>query len=82
MTFEHDNNFGSLFKNDKEGNEKWPDYKGKCTVNGEKMYMAAWIKEGKKGKFMSIEFSEPREKQEAKPEPAPPSPELDDEIPF
>lgn len=71
---EYDNNMtGVLFKNDKNGNDKAPDYKGFCEVNGEKLSMAAWIREKKdgSGKFMSIRFEEPREnnssRQDKKP---------------
>ena len=49
-------NSGILFKNDKEGNERRPDYTGKATVDGEEYRIAAWIKNGKKGKFLSLSF--------------------------
>jgi hypothetical protein len=32
-------------------------------VNGKKMRLAAWVKEGKSGKFFSGKMSEPREAQ-------------------
>ena len=48
-----------LFKNDKQGNEKAPDYTGKLEdENGKQWRIAAWIKEGQKGKFMSGKISE------------------------
>ena len=47
-------NSGALFKNDKEGNESRPDYKGKINVDGKDYWLSAWIKEGKSGKFMSL----------------------------
>ena len=43
------NNTFALFKNDKQGNEKRPDYTGTITVNGEEMRMSAWIRESKTG---------------------------------
>lgn len=55
-------NSGVLFKNDKKGNEKAPDYKGKVNVGGKDMEIAGWIREGKNGKFISIKISEPRAK--------------------
>ena len=59
---------GTLFKNDKQGNEKRPDYRGKINVNGQEFELSAWIKEGKKGKFMSLSVQEPRQ-QESAPSP-------------
>ena len=57
MEYDNTNTF-TLFKNDKNGNEKAPDYSGKINVNGKDMQIAAWIREGKKGKFMSGKISE------------------------
>ena len=49
------NNRGSLFRNDKRGNERAPDYTGKCTVDGVEMRIAAWVKESPgKPKFFSL----------------------------
>ena len=43
-----------LFKNDKGDNDKRPDYRGDgMDLDGNAIEVAAWIKEGKKGKFMS-----------------------------
>lgn len=48
-------NRGALFKNDKTGgNANWPDYRGKIDVGGTEYWLDAWIKDGKKGKFMSL----------------------------
>ena len=59
-----------LFKNDKEGNEKRPDYTGSIDVDGTEYWMSAWIKDGKKGKFMSgqIELKEEKKKPAKKTE--------------
>jgi hypothetical protein len=50
----------TLFKNNKTTNNA-PEYTGEIMVNGKKMRLAAWVKEGKSGKFMSGKMSEPRE---------------------
>ena len=43
-----------LFKNDKDGNESRPDYRGDgLDLDGKPIQVAAWIKQGKKGKFMA-----------------------------
>ena len=63
---EYDNtNTGVLFKNESD-NEKAPAYKGKINVDGKEYELAAWIREGKKGKFMSLKVQEPREKKPVK----------------
>ena len=60
MAYEQKDNSGSFFKNDKKGNEKAPDYKGKAVVDGVEKEMAAWLRESKGGvKYMSVSFSEP-----------------------
>lgn len=52
--FQHKNGSFSLFKNAKDGNEARPDYYGDgVDLGGNPIKVAAWIKEGKAGKFMS-----------------------------
>ena len=90
----YDNNLrGVLFKNDRKEKDTHPDYKGQAEVNGEEFWLSAWIKEGAKGKFMSLSFSP---KEEAKPSgkrngdrpggahnrPATSFDDMDDQIPF
>ena len=76
-----DTNKGVLFKNDKKGNEKAPDYTGKMNVNGKEMRLAAWIREGAKGKFMSLSLSEQQEKKPSKTEPSKIE-DMDEDVPF
>jgi predicted DNA-binding WGR domain protein len=65
MTQEYDNDLrGVLFKNDRKESDRHPDYKGSAEVDGVEYWIAAWIKEGKKGKFMSLSFTE---KEDANP---------------
>ena len=58
MAFEQKEGSGALFKNDKDGNESRPDYRGDCKVGGKVYRISAWIKEGKKGKWMSLSLQE------------------------
>lgn len=55
---------GLLFKNFKKKQPNHPDYTGTCEIKGVKLEISAWIKDLKsgKGKFMSLAFSEPRER--------------------
>lgn len=86
---QYDSNLtGVLFKNEKDGNEKRPDYKGSAEIEGVQYWVSAWIRDGAKGKFMSMKY-EAKEKQQAtparqqpSPQPAPDFDSLDDGIPF
>ncbi len=62
-------NSGVLFKNDRKEQPNHPDYKGQAEVNGQSVWISAWIKEGKSGKFMSLAFSEKTQQQGGKPPP-------------
>jgi hypothetical protein len=53
----------TLFKNNNVANNG-PHYTGEIMVNGKKMRLAAWVKEGKSGKFFSGKMSEPLVKRE------------------
>lgn len=68
MSQEYDNtNRGVLFKNDRKEQDNHPDYKGSINVGGVEFWLSAWIKEGQKGKFMSLSI---KPKEEAR-KPAP-----------
>lgn len=59
MNYEHRPGTFSLFKNDKGGNESRPDYRGEGKdLAGNLIEVAAWIKSGTKGKFMSCTFKQ------------------------
>lgn len=66
MAFELKDGSGTLFRNDKDGNDKRPDYRGELKLlNGETIKLAGWIKEGAKGKFLSLSVDKPREQSDA-----------------
>lgn len=55
MSKEYDNtNRGTLFKNDRKEQDSHADYNGSINVGGQEFWLNAWIKEGNKGKFMSL----------------------------
>lgn len=77
---DYDNNMrGVLFKNDRKEKDTHPDYKGSCEINGEEMWMSAWLKNGKNGTFMSFSFTP---KEQPKKQSAPVPTEDFDDIPF
>jgi hypothetical protein len=81
MTTYDDTDSGVLFKNDKKETDKHPDYTGKINVAGKELRLAAWIRDGKKGKFMSLKVSEFQQKTEEAPA-RQMRDVMDDEIPF
>ena len=88
MTYDN-NNRGALYKNDKSGNDKRPDYRGEAKIDGKDLVVSAWIKvagpESKMPgeKFMSLSF-EPKQGAPKKATRAPVMDESDpnDDIPF
>lgn len=59
----------SLFKNDRKEKDSHPDYKGDgLDLNGNAVWVSAWIKEGKSGKFLSLSL-QPKEQKPAAPAP-------------
>lgn len=83
---------GALFINRNKTNDKQPDLSGDVEITMEtlkalvdlakknqplKMRMAGWVKEGKSGKFYSIQLSENKQQDRPKPKPA-----IDDDLPF
>lgn len=71
---------GALFRNTKKTEDKQPDYRGNIKISGDLYTLAAWVKEGKNGKFLSIKV----ESTELKPNrPETPSDENpNDDLPF
>lgn len=61
MAYEPRPGSGTLFKNETD-NPKAPQYRGDlCLSTGEIIKLAGWIKEGAKGKFLSLSIDKPRE---------------------
>ena len=93
MSNDFDNtNSGALFKNDKRGNGRSPEYKGECAPvcphcgKKSEFWLSAWIKTMKKDatkKFMSLALTpkdEPKNQSQQNYD-APPA-DFDDNIPF
>lgn len=74
-------NSGVLFKNDKATSDKSPTYTGKINIDGRELRLAAWVKEGKNGKFLSLKVSEFTNKPDIKPT-AKSFADMPDDLPF
>jgi hypothetical protein len=73
----------TLFKNDRKEKDSHPDYKGDgMDLDGNPVWVSAWIKSGNKGKFMSCSM-QPKEAAKPASKPAARSGgSADDDIPF
>ena len=75
MAYEHKENKGSIFKNEKKEKETHPDYTGQANVDGTVYNVSAWINKSKGGKkYFGLSFSIPKPKED--------KPLSKDELPF
>ena len=82
MAYEQKDMSGSLFKNDRKTTENHPDYNGSVKINGQEMWISAWLKESNNGvKFMSLAFN-PKQQQAPPSAPAQQAMGDDQDIPF
>ena len=68
--FEQREGSGILFPKDNKKEDKYPDWTGEAKINGVMMDLAAWNKQGKNGKFLSLSIKPKREKPAAESSPA------------
>ena len=75
---------GALFKNDKKGNEKAPDYTGELhDASGKKRRIAAWLRKSGSGiSYMSLRVEDLRQQEPNAPQPPVEESNLADDIPF
>jgi hypothetical protein len=81
----YDNNMrGLISKNDRKTEDKHPDIKGQCEIDGTEYWISGWMKEKKdgSGKFYSLVFQTKTAKPESRPEPQDTFADLKDDIPF
>lgn len=67
MAFELREGQGSLFRNENRTNDKAPNARGEALIGGVVYEIAAWTKEGRKGKFQSLSIK-PKEAQQTPPQ--------------
>jgi hypothetical protein len=90
LAYEHREGQGSLFKNDNRTSDKHPHARGDAMIGGVLYEVAAWTKEGAKGKFQSLAFKPKDERREPAPRDDPRKvanrmdrhEDLEDEVPF
>ncbi len=81
MAYEQRDNSGTIFVNDRKETDKHPDRTGTAMIDGVMYYVSGWIKEGQKGKFMSLAFKR-KDDAARKAVPGGRNADMDDEIPF
>lgn len=62
---------GALFINDRRTNNNAPEYKGSIMINGVEYWLSAWLKQGQKGKYLSL-AAQPKEQRDTVRIPKPP----------
>ena len=77
----------SLFKNDRKEKDTHPDYKGDGKdLDGNPIWISAWLKDGSKGKFMSCSIQLKEQQAPVIQAPAkrfvPTAEDMNDPIPF
>lgn len=85
MAFDLREGQGSLFKNTRKSTDKHPDYTGSIKLpDGQEHWISAWIKEGAKGKFLSLSIGADKSGQQDAPQGRRGSmkDELTDDVPF
>lgn len=78
MAYELREGQGSLFRNERRDSDKQPSARGEALIGGVVYEIAAWTKEGRKGKFQSLSF---KPKQPRQPDDGDTS-RVDESLPF
>ena len=91
MAYEERDNSGTLFRAKERRSDKSPEYEGKALIDGKRVYLSAWPKQGRDGKFFSIAFKPadaPKQQRAERPRQDRDDPRtsygttLDDDLPF
>ena len=77
MAYEVKEGNGTLFPNDKQGNQSSPDYTGNFKIGGKMWNIAGWVGKTKSGQSkMGLKISEPQAKGQSNNQQA------NDDLPF
>lgn len=87
MSYQHKENTGSLFKNDKREKDTHAHARGSALIGGVEYYIDAWTNESNDGsKYQSLKFKRKDSvgggSQPSRPQPAAFDTDLDDDVPF
>ena len=83
MAYQHKENTGSLFKNDKREKETHAHARGSALIDGVEYYIDAWTNESNDGsKYQSLKFKRKDAAGTTRPQPAAFDTDLDDDVPF
>lgn len=74
MAFEHKNNSGSIFENERKHQSNSPDWTGSAKIDGVEYRLAGWWKEGRNGQYMSMAFTKLSDMPDRRSEEAPKPP--------
>lgn len=85
--FEHNDDSGSFFVNERKTKTNHPDRTGSCKIGGVNYRISGWIKPGKNGKkdWLSMAFTKMEEDTSTpatRREPANGYDQIDDDVPF
>lgn len=83
MAYEMKEKTFSLFENDKKGNDKAPDWRGKGLINGEEVKIAVWKRKSASGiEYLSGVIEKNEKPAEAPKEEKPIEEAIGDDLPF
>ena len=68
MAYEQKDNSGAMFVNDRKEKDSHPDRRGEAMIDGKMYWVSGWIKEGKKGKSLSLAFKPKDQPQRSTPD--------------
>jgi len=81
MAFTLNEGQGSLFPNDHKSEDRHPDMTGRVNIDGRLLSIAGWNKTTRDGtEWLSLQVSEPRQRQEPQASRTPP--DAEDDTPF
>jgi hypothetical protein len=64
--YQHKENTGTMFRNDKREKDSEPEYKGSANIDGRDYWVSSWINETKAGvKYMKFSFTPMEKKQQS-----------------
>ncbi len=65
MAYEQKDMSGAIFVNNRKEKDSHPDRTGTAMIDGKMYYISGWLKDGAKGKWMSLSFKRKDEAAQA-----------------